>query len=261
MIGPRRPGVSRGGCRPGREQRSSLPVGARPTVLCGWQGLVAASPVDDRQGAAPSWLLATAAPGRSGSLCPPLRARPARRAPARGHQATRPLLGAGQAGARRRSVGGRRNRRGWQHLHVAIDDHSRVAYAELLPRPDAENCVRFLERARLVRRPRHPVERVLTDNAKAYHARAWISAASGSGSSAATPALPPRTNGKAERLIQTLLREWAYAAPTPPAASRARALAGYLRWYNRRDRTARSAPDHQSAASHTSLVTTASSLR
>lgn len=71
-----------------------------------------------------------------------------------------------------------RNRRiGWQHLHVAIDDHSRLAYAELLPGPDADSCVRFLERAAAWYRTQGLlVERVLTDNAKAYHARAWIEA-------------------------------------------------------------------------------------
>jgi Integrase core domain/Winged helix-turn helix len=71
-----------------------------------------------------------------------------------------------------------KNRRaGWQHLHVAIDDHSRLAYAELLPGQDADCCVRFLERALAWYRD-HGVhaERVLTDNAKAYHSRVWIEA-------------------------------------------------------------------------------------
>lgn len=69
-----------------------------------------------------------------------------------------------------------RNRRvGWQHLHVAIDDHSRLAYAELLRGQDAESCSRFLERATAWYRGQGLiVERVITDNAKAYHARTWI---------------------------------------------------------------------------------------
>jgi transposase InsO family protein len=130
-----------------------------------------------------------------------------------------------------------RNRRvGWQHLHVAVDDHSRVAYAELLPGQDAGSCVRFLERAIAWYRERDViVERVLTDNAKAYHSRAWIDAADRLAIKCRyTRIYRPRTNGKAERLIQTLLREWAYARSYPSSDKRARALPGYLRWYNRR---------------------------
>ena len=67
-----------------------------------------------------------------------------------------------------------------------------------------------------------------------------------------------RTNGKAERFIQTLLREWAYASGYPSSALRTRALGGYLRWYNRRRPTARSEPGPRSAVSDTSVVTTAS---
>ena len=130
-----------------------------------------------------------------------------------------------------------RNRRsGWQHLHVAIDDHSRLAYAEVLPGQDAESCVRFLERALAWYREQGiAVERVLTDNAKAYHSRAWLEAAHRLGLERRyTRAYRPRTNGKAERLIQTLLREWAYTRSYPSSTARARALSGYLRWYNKR---------------------------
>jgi transposase InsO family protein len=130
-----------------------------------------------------------------------------------------------------------RNRRiGWQHLHVAIDDHSRLAYAELLPGQDAETCTGFLERASDWYRGRGvEIERVLTDNAKAYHSRAWQQAAARLGIERRyTRIYRPRTNGKAERFIQTLLVEWAYARPYPSSAARARALPGYLRWYNRR---------------------------
>lgn len=130
-----------------------------------------------------------------------------------------------------------RNRRvGWQHLHVAIDDHSRLAYAELLPGQDADSCVRFLERATAWYREHGVItERVLTDNAKAYHSRAWIDATQRLAIERRyTRIYRPRTNGKAERLIQTLLREWAYARSYPSSDKRARALPGYLRWYNRR---------------------------
>jgi transposase InsO family protein len=130
-----------------------------------------------------------------------------------------------------------RNRRvGWQHLHIAIDDHSRLAYAELLPGQDADSCVRFLERASGWYRTRGiVVERVLTDNAKAYHSRAWLEATRRlTLERRYTRAYRPRTNGKAERFIQTLLAEWAYARSYRSSSDRARALPGYLRWYNKR---------------------------
>ena len=130
-----------------------------------------------------------------------------------------------------------RNRRvGWQHLHVAIDDHSRLAYAELLPSRDAVSCARFLQRA-VAWYAEHGVaiERVLTDNAKAYHARVWLEATRALNIQCRyTRIYRPRTNGKAERFIQTLLSEWAYARSYPSSVARARALTGYLRWYNRR---------------------------
>ena len=129
------------------------------------------------------------------------------------------------------------NRRlGWQHLHVAIDDHSRLAYAELLVGQDAESCARFLERAAAWYQERGVVvERVLSDNAKAYHSRAWLETTRRLGIERRyTRAYRPRTNGKAERFIQTLLRERAYARSHPSSNHRTRALPGYLRWYNRR---------------------------
>ncbi len=130
-----------------------------------------------------------------------------------------------------------RNRRaGWQQLHVAIDDHSRLAYAELLAGRDAASCARFLARA-VAWYAEHgiAVERVLTDNAKAYHARTWIEATRCLDIQRRyTRIYRPRTNGKAERFIQTLLTEWAYARSYPSSVARARALGGYLRWYNRR---------------------------
>jgi transposase InsO family protein len=128
-----------------------------------------------------------------------------------------------------------KNRRvGWQHLHVAIDDHSRLAYAELLPGQDAQACVRFLERAtRWYQEHGVVVQRVLTDNAKAYHSRAWIESTERLRLQRRyTRIYRPRTNGKAERLIQTLLREWAHARAYPSSSRRARALPSYLRWYN-----------------------------
>jgi len=130
-----------------------------------------------------------------------------------------------------------RNRRiGWQHLHVAVDDHSRLAYVELLPRRDAVSCACFVERAvAWYREQGIVIERVLTDNAKAHHPRVWEEVTARLAIERRyTRIYRPRTNGKAERLIQTLLREWAYVRSYPSSAARARALPGYLRWYNRR---------------------------
>lgn len=125
---------------------------------------------------------------------------------------------------------------GWQYLHVAVDDHSRLAYAELLPAQDGTACAAFLRRATAWYAEQGvTVERVLTDNAKAYRSRAWREAREElSIAPRFTRPYTPRTNGKAERFIQMLLRQWAYAWPYPSSAHRARALPGWLRWYNRR---------------------------
>jgi transposase InsO family protein len=125
---------------------------------------------------------------------------------------------------------------GWQHLHVAIDDHSRLAYAELLARDDRIACAAFLERAvawyaeRGIR-----VERVLSDNAKSYHSQHWRDTCARLAIARRyTRPYSPWTNGKAEALIKTLLREWAYAFAYPNSEHRSRALPSFLRWYNRR---------------------------
>jgi len=127
-------------------------------------------------------------------------------------------------------------RAGWQHLHVAIDDHTRLAYTELLPSERKEDCAAFLERAVGWYSERGiTIERVISDNAKAYHSGLWRD-------TCIELAIQPRytrpyspwTNGKAEALIKTLLREWAYRFAYPTSAHRARALPGYTRWYNHR---------------------------
>jgi len=125
---------------------------------------------------------------------------------------------------------------GWQHLHVCIDDRSRLAYAELLATATAPDCARFLGRAVAWYAARGiTVERVLTDNAKAYRSHAWRDRCASLGVERRyTRPYRPRTNGKAEALIKTLLREWAYRYAYPSSSHRARALDGYLRWYNHR---------------------------
>ena len=142
-----------------------------------------------------------------------------------------------EIGKRIRQDGINRSRKaGWQYLHVAIDDHTRLAYCELLPSERKGDCACFLARAvAWYAEQEIVVERVLTDNAKTYHSHAWrgTCARLEIGRRYTRP-YSPWTNGKAEALIKTLLREWAYRYTYPTSAHRARALPGYLRWYNRR---------------------------
>jgi transposase InsO family protein len=136
-----------------------------------------------------------------------------------------------------RRDGVRRSRgAGWQYLHVAIDDYSRLLYEEVLASEDKRACAAFLRRAASWYREQGIViERVLSDNAKAYHSLAWRDACAELGIARRyTRPYSPWTNGKAEAVIKTLLREWAYRFAYPTSEHRARALAGYVRWYNRR---------------------------
>jgi transposase InsO family protein len=141
-----------------------------------------------------------------------------------------------EIGKRIRQDGVNRSRQaGWQHLHVAIDDHSRLAYCEILPSERKHDCAAFLRRAVAWYADHgiHP-ERVISDNAKAYHSHAWHDTCTALQIGRRyTRAYPPWTNGKAEALIKTLLREWAYRHPDPTSTHRAKALSGYQRWYNR----------------------------
>ena len=123
---------------------------------------------------------------------------------------------------------------GWQYLHLAIDDHSRLAYGELLPTESPSDCVAFLRRAHSWYAGQGvTIERVLTDNGNGYRSFAWRDACAELGIQRRyTRPRRPQTNGKAEALVKTLLREWAYRFAYPTSAHRARALPGYLRWYN-----------------------------
>jgi transposase InsO family protein len=124
---------------------------------------------------------------------------------------------------------------GWQYLHLAIDDHSRLAYAELLPSESPADCVAFLRRAvAWYGEQGVNVERVLTDNGNGYRSHAWAGACAELGIARRyTRPRRPQTNGKAEALVKTLQREWAYRFAYPTSVHRAKALPGYLRWYNR----------------------------
>jgi transposase InsO family protein len=124
---------------------------------------------------------------------------------------------------------------GWEFLHVALDDHSRVTYAELLPDERGETAAAFLTRAAAWFR-QHGVARiarVMTDNGAAYLSRAMRHVLDTLGARhLRTRPYTPRTNGKVERVIQTLLREWAYARPYRTSLARSLALQPYLVYYN-----------------------------
>jgi transposase InsO family protein len=123
---------------------------------------------------------------------------------------------------------------GWQHAHVAVDDHSRLVVCELYPREDAASCARFLELVvtRFAERG-ITITRVLTDNGSGYRSRAFRRVCTSHGiRHSRTRPYTPRTNGKAEAFIRILQREWAYAYAYHSSAHRARALPGYIRWYN-----------------------------
>jgi transposase InsO family protein len=125
---------------------------------------------------------------------------------------------------------------GWEFLHVAVDDASRLAYTELMPNERKESAVAFLEHA-IAWFNRHGVsiERVMTDNGSAYRSKAFAKAlAAHAIRHKRTRPYTPRTNGKAERFIQTSIREWAYARPFQSSAERSDAMPAWLRHYNRK---------------------------
>lgn len=125
---------------------------------------------------------------------------------------------------------------GWEFAHVCVDDASRLAYVELLPNEKKDITTAFLERA-LVWFRDHGIEikRVMTDNGAPYRSRLFAQSCWRNNlRHIFTRPYTPRTNGKAERFIQTLLREWAYASTYPNSAARARVLPKWLRFYNLR---------------------------
>jgi transposase InsO family protein len=123
---------------------------------------------------------------------------------------------------------------GWEFVHVCVDDCTRLAYVEVLDDERTETVCAFLERAVAwfgdhgIR-----VQRLMTDNGNGYrsHAHAALCRQLGIRHLFTRP-YRPKTNGKAERFIQTLLREWAYAAAYPTSAARRRALPAFLTRYN-----------------------------
>jgi transposase InsO family protein len=139
--------------------------------------------------------------------------------------------------ARKRDAAGvDRNTVGWEYVHVAIDDATRLAYVEVLANETATTAIGFLHRA-----VKHfagygiTVERLLTDNGSAYRSTVHAIACRALGiRHLRTRPYRPQTNGKAERFIRTMLAGWAYGAVYRSSDERNAALTGWLDFYNRR---------------------------
>lgn len=124
---------------------------------------------------------------------------------------------------------------GWEYVHVCVDDHSRYAYVEVLDEGEkGEATSAFLKRAvDHFRGMGVTVERALTDNGAGYKSKAFRRMAKALGvKHSRTRPYTPRTNGKAERFIQSIQREWAYVRPYPDSGARRRALPHWVRRYN-----------------------------
>lgn len=130
----------------------------------------------------------------------------------------------------------RRRGAGWDYVHVAIDDRTRIAYVEVLRDETGETTAAFLRRAvAWYRTLGVRIRRVLTDNGSGYIARCFAHEMERLRLiHKRTRPYRPRTNGKAERFIQTLIREWAYAAAYMTSELRARVLPRWIRHYNQK---------------------------
>jgi transposase InsO family protein len=123
---------------------------------------------------------------------------------------------------------------GWEFVHVAIDDASRIAFSQILPDEKKQSAVAFLTAAVAYYASLGiTVTRVMTDNGSCYRSKAFARACREFGlKHIRTRPYTPRTNGKAERFIQTALREWAYAVAYPTSRHRAAELPIWLHRYN-----------------------------
>jgi transposase InsO family protein len=123
---------------------------------------------------------------------------------------------------------------GWEYVHLAIDDHSRLAYSEILPDEKRGSCLHFLFNAlRFFRSLGVKVERIMTDNGSSFRSRRYAKALRRLKiKHLRTKPYTPKTNGKAERFVQTSLREWAYARAYETSEDRAAELPFWLHRYN-----------------------------
>jgi transposase InsO family protein len=123
---------------------------------------------------------------------------------------------------------------GWEFVHVAIDDHSRIAFAKVMPSEKRRSAIMFLKAALAYYDSLGvKVERVMTDNGSCYRSFAFRRACKRLGlKHIRTRPYTPRTNGKAERFIQTSLREWAYARAYRNSSQRKVELPAWLHQYN-----------------------------
>jgi transposase InsO family protein len=135
----------------------------------------------------------------------------------------------GQSNARARGEGP-----GWEYVHVCIDDHSRIAFAKVMPNEKRRSAIAFLQAALAYYASLGiKVERVMTDNGPCYKSFAFRAACKRLGlRHIRTKPYTPKTNGKVERFIQTSLREWAYAQAYENSRQRKHQLPTWLHRYN-----------------------------
>jgi len=131
-------------------------------------------------------------------------------------------------------LGYRRGGDGWEYVHVAVDDHSRLGYAEICPDERADTTVRFLEHAlAFFEGAGIDVRRVLTDNGSNYRSNLFVGHLVGRGIHVLkTRPYRPQTNGKAEAFVKIVTNEWAYSVAYQDNAERAEMLGPFLRYYN-----------------------------
>ncbi len=136
--------------------------------------------------------------------------------------------------SRRGKKGGKTWGAGWEYVHVCIDDHSRMGLADIMPDEKKQSAVAFLVAAvAWYKRFGIAVERVMTDNGACYKSHAFRDACQRLGlKHIRTKPYTPKTNGKAERFIQSSLREWAYARAYRNSGQRAEELPHWLHHYN-----------------------------
>jgi transposase InsO family protein len=144
------------------------------------------------------------------------------------------VLGPGRRQSQERVGPGRLGATGWEFVHVCVDDATRLAYVEVLPDEKGATAAGFLRRAvAWLKGMGITVERVLSDNGSCYRSGVHSRACAELGMRHLfTRPYRPRTNGKAERFIQTMTNRWAYGAIYGSSAERTAALPGWLDHYN-----------------------------